>query len=72
MYCKTQYSFSDDAKKLGDPRDFVVEVKDVKWNRGAEFVVVYMGNIMTMPGLSKKPAMTSMHITNNGHITGLF
>lgn len=69
---KTQYSFSDDAKKLGDPRDFVVEVKDVKWNRGAEFVVVYMGNIMTMPGLSKKPAMTSMHITNNGHITGLF
>ncbi len=69
---KTQYSFSDDATKLGDPRNFKVEVKDVKWNRGAEFVVVYMGNIMTMPGLSKKPAMTSMHITNDGHISGLF
>lgn len=69
---KTQYSFSDDANKLGDPRDFVAEVKNVKWNRGAEFVIVYMGNIMTMPGLSKRPAMTSMHITNDGHISGLF
>lgn len=69
---KTQYSFSDDAKKLGDPRNFSMHVRDVKLNRGAEFVVVYMGNIMTMPGLSKKPAMLNMEISDKGEIKGLF
>lgn len=69
---KTQYSFSDDAKKLGDPRHFIVHVRDVKINCGAEFIVVYMGNIMTMPGLSKTPAMLNMHINDKGIIKGLF
>lgn len=69
---KTQYSFSDDAKKLGDPRNFTMHVRDVKLNRGAEFVVVYMGNIMTMPGLSKQPAMLNMEISDKGEIKGLF
>ena len=69
---KTQYSFSDDAKKLGDPRNFSVTIKDVHWNRGAEFIVVYMGKIMTMPGLSKVPAMLSMKIDEKGMISGLF
>ena len=69
---KTQYSFSDDTKKLGDPRNFSVTIKDVHWNRGAEFIVVYMGKIMTMPGLSKVPAMLSMKIDEKGMISGLF
>ena len=69
---KTQYSFSDDAKKLGDPSHFTVHVRDVKINCGAEFIVVYMGNIMTMPGLSKTPAMLNMHINDKGIIKGLF
>ena len=49
-----------------------MHVRDVKLNRGAEFVVVYMGNIMTMPGLSKQPAMLNMEISDKGEIKGLF
>ena len=52
---KTQYSFSDDAKKLGAPVDFTVTVKDIRWYSGAGFITVLLGNIMTMPGLSRKP-----------------
>ena len=69
---KTQYSLSDDPKKLGHPKDFAVTVRDLKLCSGAGFVVVYMGNIMTMPGLSKNPAYKLMDIDKNNIITGLF
>lgn len=69
---KTQYSISDDPKKLGFPENYDITVRDVKVNSGAGFIVVYMGNIMTMPGLSKKPAYENMHIDEEGIITGLF
>lgn len=69
---KTQYSLSDDPKKLGHPTDFSVNVRDLKLCAGAGFIVVYMGNIMTMPGLSKTPAYENMDIDENNIITGLF
>jgi len=69
---KTQYSISDDPKKLGFPKDFAVNVRDVKLCLGAGFIVVYMGNIMTMPGLSKTPAYENMEIDNQYKIKGLF
>ncbi len=69
---KTQYSISDDAKKLGYPKDYEITVRDVKVNSGAGFIVVYMGKIMTMPGLSKVPAYEKMHIDDDGTIYGLF
>ena len=52
---KTQYSFSDDAKKVGVPKDFEVTVKDIRLYAGAEFITVLLGDIMVMPGLSRKP-----------------
>ena len=52
---KTQYSFSDDAKKVGVPKDFEVNVKDIRLYGGAEFITVLLGDIMVMPGLSRKP-----------------
>lgn len=69
---KTQYSISDDPKKLGYPKDTEVTVRDVKVSAGAGFIVVYMGNIMTMPGLSKEPAYKNIDIDNDGNIVGLF
>ena len=69
---KTQYSISDDPKKLGYPKGYEITVRDVKVNSGAGFIVVYMGKIMTMPGLSKKPAYENMHIEDDGTIYGLF
>jgi formate--tetrahydrofolate ligase len=69
---KTQYSISDDPKKLGYPKDYEIMVRDVKVNSGAGFIVIYMGNIMTMPGLSKTPAYLNMHIDSYGNISGLF
>ena len=69
---KTQYSISDDPKKLGYPKDTEVTVRDMKVSSGAGFIVVYMGNIMTMPGLSKEPAYKNIDIDNNGNIIGLF
>lgn len=69
---KTQYSLSDDPKKLGHPKDFEVTVRDIKLCSGAGFIVVYMGSIMTMPGLSKTPAYEKMDIDKKGIITGLF
>ena len=68
---KTQYSISDDPKKLGFPKNYELNDKDVKVNTGAGFITVYMGNIMTMPGLSKHPAYENMHI-NEENIEGLF
>ena len=69
---KTQYSLSDDAKKIGLCGGYNVTVREVKVNSGAGFIVVLMGNIMTMPGLSKKPALLNIDIDTNGVIKGLF
>ena len=69
---KTQYSFSDDATKLGAPEDFTITVKNVKVSAGAGFVVVLTGDIMTMPGLPKVPAAEKIDVDKNGRITGLF
>lgn len=69
---KTQYSFSDDAKKLGAPEDFEVTVRSVKISAGAGFVVVLTGNILTMPGLPKVPAAEAVDVDENGKIVGLF
>ena len=69
---KTQYSLSDDAAKLGRPKNFSVTVREVKISAGAGFVVVLMGNIMTMPGLPKRPAAEKIDITPDGIISGLF
>lgn len=68
---KTQYSLSDDASKLGRPSGFTIIIRDVKVSAGAGFVVVYTGNIMTMPGLPKNPAALSIDVVD-GQITGLF
>ncbi len=69
---KTQYSISDDSKKLGYPKDYEITVRNVSVDSGAGFIVVYMGKIMTMPGLSKNPAYEKMHIDDDGTIYGLF
>ena len=69
---KTQYSFSDDAKKLGAPVNFNITVAKVKVSAGAGFVVVLTGDIMTMPGLPKVPAAEKIDIDANGVISGLF
>ena len=69
---KTQFSFSDDASKLGAPRDFRITIKDVKVCAGAGFVVAKTGDIMTMPGLPKVPAAEKIDVDENGVITGLF
>lgn len=69
---KTQYSLSDDAKKIGRPKDFEILINDIKVCAGAGFVVARAGNIMTMPGLSKNPAAENIDIDENGVITGLF
>ncbi|MBR1748704.1 MAG: formate--tetrahydrofolate ligase [Bacilli bacterium] len=62
---KTQYSLSDDKNKLGDPRDYTMTVKDIRIYNGAGFITVYLGNIMTMPGLSKEPAATKIDVDND-------
>ncbi len=69
---KTQYSFSDDASKLGAPDNFTVTVKNVKVSAGAGFIVVMTGDILTMPGLPKSPAAERIDVDENGKITGLF
>ena len=69
---KTQYSFSDNAKLIGAPTGFTMEVREVRLAAGAGFVVVICGNIMTMPGLPKKPAAVGIDVDANGKITGLF
>ncbi len=68
---KTQYSISDDPLKLNAPEGFPITVTSVALSSGAGFVVVYLGNVMTMPGLPKEPASDGMDITENGIITGL-
>ena len=69
---KTQYSFSDDATKLGAPSGFTVTVRKIKVSAGAGFIVALTGNIMTMPGLPKVPAAERIDVDENGKISGLF
>ena len=69
---KTQYSLSDDPSLLGKPENFNITVRDIRLSSGAGFVVVYTGDIMTMPGLPKVPAAEKIDVDANGKITGLF
>ncbi len=69
---KTQYSFTDDTRKLGAPEGFRVTVRNVKVSAGAGFVVALTGDIMTMPGLPKVPAAENIDVNEEGKITGLF
>lgn len=69
---KTQYSFSDDPKLLGAPDNFKVTVKTVKVSAGAGFIVVMTGDILSMPGLPKKPAAENIDVDDEGNISGLF
>lgn len=69
---KTQYSLSDDDKKLGRPKNFNVTVRELKISAGAGFIVVLLGKILTMPGLPKRPAAEKIDITPDGIISGLF
>ena len=69
---KTQYSFSDDATKIGAPKGFIVNVRKVKVSAGAGFIVALTGEIMTMPGLPKVPAAENIDVDDDGNITGLF
>lgn len=69
---KTQYSLSDDPSQLGKPEHFRITVRDVRLSNGAGFVVVFTGDIMTMPGLPKAPAAQKIDVTGGGLISGLF
>ena len=69
---KTQYSFTDNPKVLGAPENFDMTITDIKVSNGAGFIVVLMGNIMTMPGLGKNSAYLNMDIDSNYNIVGLF
>ena len=69
---KTQYSLSDDPTMLGKPKNFRITVRDAKLSAGAGFVVLYIGDILTMPGLPKKPSALNIDCDNNGNISGLF
>lgn len=69
---KTQYSLSDNPALLGKPKNFKITVRDAKLSSGAGFVVIYTGDILTMPGLPKSPAAFNIDCDDNGNITGLF
>ncbi len=69
---KTQYSFSDDPKKLGAPKNFKISVRQIKVSAGAGFIVALTGDVMTMPGLPKRPAAERIDVDINGKISGLF
>lgn len=69
---KTQYSFSDDQTLLGAPRGFTLTVRNLKVSAGAGFIVALTGDIMTMPGLPKRPAAENIDVDSTGRITGLF
>ncbi len=72
VIAKTQYSLSDDMKKLGAPKNFAIDVDEIVLKSGAGFVVAIAGNMMLMPGLPKVPAAVNMTIDENGKIDGLF
>ncbi len=69
---KTQYSMSDDAKKLGAPEGYTLTIRNARLSAGAGFVVAFAGNIIAMPGLSKAPAALSIDVDEQGEIVGLF
>ena len=69
---KTQYSFTTDPNAKGAPDDHVLAVREIRLSAGAEFIVAVCGEIMTMPGLPRVPAANSIHLTEDGRITGLF
>ncbi len=69
---KTQYSLSDDPKKLGAPKDFVINIREVRLSAGAGFIVAISGSVMTMPGLPKVPAANKMDVLDSGEVIGLF
>ncbi|MCR5110765.1 MAG: formate--tetrahydrofolate ligase [Ruminococcus sp.] len=69
---KTQYSLSDNPALLGKPKNFKITVRDARLSSGAGFVVIYTGDILTMPGLPKKPAALNIDCDNDGNISGLF
>ena len=69
---KTQYSLSDDPAKLGRPKGFTINVKEIRLSAGAGFIVALTGDIMTMPGLPKAPAAFGIDVDADGHISGLF
>lgn len=69
---KTQYSLSDNPKKLGRPEDFIITIRELRPSVGAGFIVALTGNVMTMPGLPKRPAALNMDITSDGEAKGLF
>ncbi|MDE5771219.1 MAG: formate--tetrahydrofolate ligase [Ruminococcus sp.] len=69
---KTQYSLSDNPSLLGKPENFKITVRDAKLSSGAGFIVIYTGDILTMPGLPKKPSAFNIDCDENGNITGLF
>ena len=69
---KTQYSISDDPKKLGYPKDYEVTVRDLELRSGAGFITVFLGSILTMPGLPKVPNYEAIDLDDNNEIVGLF
>lgn len=69
---KTQYSLSDNPALLGKPKGFNITVRDARVSAGAGFVVIYTGDILTMPGLPKAPSALNIDCDINGNITGLF
>ena len=69
---KTPASLTDDPKVVGRPRDFTITVTSARVSAGAGFVVVYTGQVMTMPGLAKRPAALSIDVDEAGNISGLF
>ena len=68
---KTQYSFTDEAKRTGAPENFIVTVRDVRLSAGAGFIVALTGDIITMPGLPKRPQAENIDIDSYGNIVGL-
>ena len=69
---KTQYSLSDNPKLLGRPRDFELNIRELRLSNGAGFIVAIAGDMMTMPGLPKMPAAEKIDVDENGVIKGLF
>ena len=69
---KTQYSFSDDKLKLGYPTNFSIYVRDIELKNGAGFINIYLGKILTMPGLSKHPNYENIGLDKNLNIKGIF
>ena len=69
---KTQYSFSDDSKKLGNPTNYSIHVEDISLKGGAGFIVIFLGKIIDMPGLPKTPNALNMKIDDLGNMKGLF